>query len=77
MSFEFIVQTCCVCEKEETTGEDVCGSKNAQNGYSKESPTNKNTHTHTQICDVYTNLYTTVYIKSMYLCVYVCMYVCM
>jgi hypothetical protein len=64
-----------VCEKEETTGEDVCGSKKRKNGYSKKSPTNKNTHTH-QFVTYIPILHTTVYIKGMYLCVYICMYVC-
>jgi hypothetical protein len=67
----------CVCEKEETTGEDICGSKKHKMGIQKLSHKQKHTHTHTPISDVYANLYTTVYIKSMYLCVYVCMYVCM
>ncbi len=65
----------CVCEKEETTGEDVCGSKTLKMGIQKIIPQTK-THTHTNLW-LYTNLYTTVHIKSMYLCVYICMYECM
>jgi hypothetical protein len=48
MSFEFIVQTWSVCEKEETTVEDICGSKKRIMGIQKNlKRTKTNTHTHT------------------------------